>query len=322
MQRRHLLQSALAAAALGSGGARAQEFPSRALRLLNGFAPGGAVDAVSRAVAERLAPMLGQPVLVENRPGAAGMLAAEAVARATPDGYTLGMLDMGALAVNPSLQPKLPYDVTRDYAYLGLVARIPLILVVHPSLPSTTRSLVEHLRANPGRISYASAGIGSPPHLAMETFKAASGSFAVHIPYRGAAAAVQDLIAGRVQMMFFDFNTASGHVKSGALRAVAVGQAERLAQWPEVPTFAESGLVAVTATPWIGLAVAAATPRAAVQRLSTALRDTLAQAETRGRIEQMGFTPQSGDGSALEQLVRQDGAVYAKLIRDQGIKLE
>jgi tripartite-type tricarboxylate transporter receptor subunit TctC len=324
LTRRQLVNATLSAGLLPMAAPiRAQSFPQRPLRMLNGFAPGGAVDTVARLYAERLGPALGQTVVVENRPGAAGMIAAEAVARASPDGYTLALLDMGALAVNPALQPKVPYDVTKDFSFLGVVARVPLMLVVHPSMPATSSAaLVRELQGKPGRYAYASAGIGSPPHLAMEAFKKLTGSFVVHIPYRGAAPAVQDVLAGRVNMMFIDQNTAAPHLKAGSLKAVAIATERRQPGLPDVPTFGESGIVGLMATPWLGVVAQSGVPADVAQRLQHAVRDTSARPDTQARIEQLGFVPETGSPETLAKLVRDDGNAWRQLIRDMQIRLE
>jgi tripartite-type tricarboxylate transporter receptor subunit TctC len=327
MNRRPFLLRCVAAAALvtawHASPAVAQDYPIRPVRLINGFAPGGAVDALSRTVGELLAKNLAQPVVIENRPGAAGAIAAEAVARSTADGYTLGVLDVGALAVNPVLQTKLPYNPDKDFAFVGPLARVPLVLVVHPSLEAKTLpALVSKLRSAPGQLSYGSAGIGSPLHLAMEAFKKASNTFVVHIPYRGAAPAVQDVLAGRVAMMFIDYNTAIAHLRSGALVAVAAGTATRMPALPAVPTFAESGYPTVQAMPWLGLVAPAATPPNVVARAASALRTVMGGNEARSRIEQLGFVPMLGQGDDLAALVRDDGNATRILVRDLKISLD
>lgn len=327
MSRRPFLRYCAAGAALIAGWrpnlAIAQDYPSRPVRVINGFAPGGAVDALSRAFAELLAQNFAQPVVVDNRPGAAGTIAAEAVARAPADGYTLGVLDVGALAVNPVLQAKLPYSAEKDFAFIGALARVPLLLVVHPSLSVTSlASLVDTLRQAPGRFSYGSAGIGSPLHLPMEAFKKASNTFVVHIPYRGAAPAVQDVLAGRVAMMFIDYNTAIQHLRSGALVAVAAGTATRMPGLPNVPTFTESGYPTVQAMPWLGLVAPAATPPAITARATAGLRAVMAGSAARTRIEQLGFVPMTSPSDDLATLVRDDGNATRILVRDLKISLD
>jgi tripartite-type tricarboxylate transporter receptor subunit TctC len=298
-------------------------YPTKPVRLINGFAPGGAVDAVSRVIAERLATPLGQSLVVDNRPGAGGTIAAEALARSAPDGYTLGVLDMGALAVSPSLFPKLRYEVEKDFALGGLLARIPLILVVHPSMGvNSLRGLTENIRKNPGKFSYASAGIGSPLHLGMELYKRAIGGRVVHIPYRGAAPAVQDLLAGRIEMMLIDFNTAIQHIQAGSIRAIAAGTYQRLPRLPEVPTFAENGVEGVLTMPWLGLVAPSGIPGTVLSRISSNAREVMEHPETRQRIEQMGFIPLIPRQEEFQTTLRSDTQLYSRLIRELDLKME
>jgi tripartite-type tricarboxylate transporter receptor subunit TctC len=296
---------------------------SRAVRLINGFSAGGAVDTLSRAVAERLGAVLGQPVVVDNRPGASGMIAADAVARAAPDGLTVGVLDVGALAVNPALQKRLAYDAGKDFAYIGLVARIPLLLVAHPSVPATNlKELTALLRANPGTYAYATAGIGNPLHLAMEAYRQASGVEVVHVPYKGASAAVQDVLGGRVPLMFIDVNTSAQHLRAGTLKPLAIATRERNPTLPGVPTFAESGFPDFEATPWIGLLGPAALPADTKARMADALAQVMAQPDTRNKITALGFVALQDGPDAFARLAGEDRIAYAKLIRERGISLD
>jgi len=332
MHRRHLFPATLFALSLTTQGARhalAQSLsPSpntsaRVVRLINGFSAGGAVDTLSRAVAERLGTLLGQPVVVDNRPGASGMIAADAVARATPDGLTVGVLDVGALAVNPALQKRLAYDAGKDFAYIGLIARIPLLLVARPSVPAANlKELTALLRANPGTYAYASAGIGNPLHLAMEAYKQASGVEVVHVPYKGASSAVQDVLGGRVALMFIDVNTSAQHIRTGTLKPLAIATRERNPALPGVPTFAESGFPAFEATPWIGLVGPAAFPADMKARLNNALAQVMAQPDTRSRIIELGFVPLQDGPDAFARLANEDRVGYARLIRERGIALD
>lgn len=333
MHRRSLFSTALLALSLSPPGARpswaqgvspaAADGASRVVRLINGFAAGGAVDTLSRAVAERLGAQLGQQVVVDNRPGAAGMIAADAVARAASDGLTVGVLDVGALAVNPVLQKRMSYDAGKDFAYLGLVARIPLLLVAHPSVPaSNLKELTSLLRANPGNYVYASAGIGNPLHLAMEAYKQASGAEVLHVPYKGASAAVQDVLGGRVALMFIDVNTSAQHIRAGTLKPLAIGTRERNPALPNVPTFAESGLPSFEATPWIGLVGPAALPPAMKARLANALAQVMSQPETRNKITELGFVPLQDGAEAFARLADHDRIAYAKLIRERSISID
>lgn len=284
---------------------------------------GGAVDTLSRRVAEGMGALLGQPFVVDNRPGASGMIAADAVARARPDGLTVGVLDVGALAVNPVLQKRLAYDANKDFAHIGLIARIPLLLVAHPSLPAANlKELTALLRASPGTLAYASAGIGNPLHLAMEAYKQASGVDVVHVPYKGASAAVQDVIGGRVPLMFIDVNTSAQHIRAGTLKPLVIATRERNPALPGVPTFAESAYPAFEATPWIGLVGPAALTAETRSRLAHALAQVMAQPDTRSKIVELGFVPLQGGPDAFAQLAKEDRMAYAKLIRERGISLD
>ncbi|SCX72543.1 tripartite tricarboxylate transporter substrate binding protein [Variovorax sp. EL159] len=331
MHRRHLFPAALFTLSLATQGARralAQAAPpapntARTVRLINGFSPGGAVDTLSRAVAERMGTLLGQAVVVDNRPGASGMIAADVVARATPDGLTVGVLDVGALAVNPALQKRMAYDPAKDFAYIGLVARIPLLLVVHPSVQAANlKELTALLRASPGTYAYASAGIGNPLHLAMEAYKQASGVEVVHVPYKGASSAVQDVLGGRVPLMFIDVNTSAQHIRAGTLKPLAIATRERNPTLPGVPTFAESGFPAFEATPWIGLVGPAALPLDTKARLAGALAQVMTQTDTRSKIIELGFVPLQDGPDAFARLANDDRIAYAKLIRERGISLD
>ncbi|CAN7533456.1 tripartite tricarboxylate transporter substrate-binding protein [Acidovorax sp. LjRoot118] len=298
-------------------------YPTRPIRLFIGQAPGGAVDTIARLAAERLATRLGQPVVVDNRPGAGGMLAAEAIARAAPDGYSIGLLDVGPLAVNPVLQPKVSYDVTKDFRYIGTVAKIPLVMVAKPDLSSSRPAdLVAHAKANPAKLTYGSAGVGSPPHLAFETFKARSGVFITHIPYRGGAPALADVVAGHVDLTFIDTNLASQYQKSGKVKAMAVAMLERSPLMPEVPTFNESGLKGFEFAPWVGVVGPAAMPAEAATRLAAALDTVVASPEFISRLQSLGFAPFANSPASFSALVRSELQSYRTLIKERGITLE
>lgn len=300
-----------------------ERYPSRPIRLFIGQAPGGAVDTIARLAAERLATRLGQPVVVDNRPGAGGMLAAEAIARAAPDGYSIGLLDVGPLAVNPVLQPKVSYDVTKDFRYIGTVAKIPLVMVAKSDLASSRPAdLVAYAKANPAKLTYGSAGVGSPPHLAFETFKARSGVFVTHIPYRGGAPALADVVAGHVDLTFIDTNLASQYQKSGKVKAIAVATLERSPLMPDVPTFNESGLRGFEFAPWVGIVGPAAMPAEASARLAAALDAVVASPEFISRMQSLGFAPFANSPAAFSALVRSELQSYRTLIKERGITLE
>jgi tripartite-type tricarboxylate transporter receptor subunit TctC len=326
MNRRQAIQSAIGIAAVASFPAisRAQAvFPAKPMKLINGFPPGGAVDTLSRLVAERMGSGLGQAVVIENKTGAAGAIAAEAIARSGTDGYTFGMLDVGALAVNPVLQKKISYDPAKDFVYLGLVARIPLLLVVNPSIPvSNIAQLTAHLKQSAGRASYASAGVGNALHLAMETYLQSTGASATHIPYRGAAPAVQDLLGGNVQMMFIDVNTSAPYIKTGKLKAIAIATPQRNVALPDVPTFIEANIPDVKATPWVGLVAPTGLAAPNVAKLSASLDEVTQSSEFQSKVTEMGFLVQRGSPSEFETLAKRELQSYSTLIKQRGIVLE
>jgi tripartite-type tricarboxylate transporter receptor subunit TctC len=308
-----------------SGAPSAPSVPTvgKPIKIVIGQAPGGAVDTVARLVGERLSIALGAPVVVESRAGAAGMIAADAVAKAPADGLTLGLLDVGALAVNPSLQPKIAYDISKDFAYLGGVAKIPLVLVAHPSAPvSTLPELTRYSRANPGRLSYASAGVGSPLHLAFEAYKQRMGVSVVHIPYRGGAPALADVAAGHVPLVFIDTNLASQYSKSGRVKPLAIATSERSAQLPDVPTFAEAGVPSFDFAPWVGLVAPAGLDATTQARLTAAVEAVAAQAEMQQQIRALGFMPWRMNGVQFASHVREEAVSYRGLIQARGIRLD
>lgn len=314
-----------ACSALISLGARADavRYPDKPLRILIGQAAGGAVDTVARTLAEELGKVLGQSVVVENKPGAGGMLAAEAVARAPQDGYTLGLLDAGSVVVNPLLQKNIRYDVTKDFSYLGPVARIPLALVAHPSLPVTSLADLTRLaKSKPGQLSYASSGVGSPPQLTFESYKQQAGLSITHVPYRGGSPALADVVAGHIPLTVVDTNLANQYLKDGRIKVLAVATAARSALLPQTPTFAEAGYDAADFEPWVGLLAPAGTDQAIVGKLGKALHQAVGAAAFRTRMQGIGFAPMSGDAATLAALVRSDLKRYGELIRVQGIRLD
>ena len=273
--RRMLVGGMTTALAFGlAGGALAQAaYPTRPVTLVVPFPPGGGTDTGARIVAQRLAARWGQPVVVENKGGAAGQIGADAVARARPDGYTLLMGNIGTQAINPALYKKLPYDPDTAFVPITLVAELPLAMTVHPGVPATTpRELIDLARRKPGQLSYSSSGAGGAPHLAAEMFKQATGSYILHVPYRGGGPAVADLLAGHVDLSFMTVLEASGHIKAGKLRALAVTSAQRVPALPDVPTLAESALPGFNSISWIGILAPAGTPKDIVDKIATDVR--------------------------------------------------
>lgn len=309
-------------ALLAAAAAAAAEYPARPVRLVIPFAPGGTNDVIGRILAERFAERLGQPFVVDNRPGANMVVGTEIVARALPDGHTL-LVAAAGLAINPSLRRKLPYDTERDLAPVGLVVGSPYLMVIHPGVPARTLGeFVAWAKQRSGEVNYASVGAGSPPHLAAELLKIASGIAMQHVPYKGGAAVLPDLLAGRVVLFFGSISTLGPHVRAGRLRAIAVTTAKRSAALPEVPTFIESGFAGFEVNGWYGLLAPGRTPRAIIGRLNAELRRVLAEPETRARFEKIGMEPAAGSPEEFAARIRAEIAKWAKVVRAAGIPVE
>jgi len=301
----------------------AQVYPSNPIRLIVPFAAGGGNDNVARLVGKRLADGLGQPVLVDNRPGAGGVVGAELAAKSAPDGYTLFLGGVGSHAINPNLHEKLPYDPIRDFAPVALLAQAPLVLVVHPSVPA--RDIAEFLayaRAHPGRLNFASNGNGSSSQLAAVMFDSMAGVDMVHVPYKGLTPALSDLLSGQVQLMFSSVVAILPHIKAGKLRALAVTGAKRLASMPGLPTIAESGLPGYEASSWYGILAPAGTPREIVVRLNAELVKALEQPEVRNSLLAEGAEPVGGSPERFAAHILAEKERLGKLIRDAHIRLE
>ena len=323
MKGRALLAALLLVTLAGALPACAQEYPRKAIRLIVPFAPGGGNDTVARAIANSAGASLGQPVVIDNRAGAGGMLGAELAARAPPDGYTLFLGGVGSHAVNPNLHAKLPYDPVKDFAPITLIASAPSVLVVNPSLPARTLAEFTALaKASPGRINYASNGNGSSAQLAAVLYESMAGVQMVHVPYKGLAPALVDLLAGEVQAMFSSVVAIVPNIKAGRLRALAVTGKRRAALLPEVPTLDESGVPGYEAGSWYGILAPAGTPQAVVAKLHKAIVRALAQPEVRERLvsegaEVIGSTPEAFAAHITAELAR-----MGKLIRDADIRME
>jgi len=301
----------------------AQVYPSKPIRLIVPFAAGGGNDNMARLVGKRLADSLGQPVLVDNRPGAGGVVGAELAAKSAPDGYTLFLGGVGSHAINPNLHEKLPYDPIRDFAPVALLAQAPLILVVHPSVPvGNIAEFVAYARAHPGRLNFASNGNGSSSQLAAVMFDSMAGVDMVHVPYKGLAPALSDLLAGEVQLMFSSVVAILPHIKAGKLRALAVTGGKRLASMPELPTIAESGLPGYEASSWYGILAPAGTPRDIVVRLNAELAKALEQPEVRSSLLAEGAEPAGGSPERFAAHILTEKERLGKLIRDAHIRLE
>ena len=302
--------------------ATAQEHANRPYRLVVPLAPGGTNDTLGRIVADKLAERLGQQMVVDNRPGANSQIGSAIVARAVPDGRTLLIMGAGH-AINPSVHRTLPYDTERDFAPVGLVGGGPYLLVIHPSVTARTpKEFVAWVKARPGQVNYASAGVGNPTHLAAELFNMAAGTDMRHIPYKGGAAVLPDLIGGRVTAFFSSITTAQAHVQAGRLRPLAVTTAKRSPFMPESPTLAESGITGAEVNAWYGILTTGKTPRAIVNRLSTELRHVLSEPATRETILKQGITPEPNTAEEFTALIHNDIVKWAKVVREAGIKPE
>jgi tripartite-type tricarboxylate transporter receptor subunit TctC len=315
-----LLALALMAIALG---AQAQGFPNRPVTLVVPFPPGGGTDTGARIVAQKLGAKWGQTVVVENKGGAAGMIGADFVAKARPDGYTILMGNIGTQAINPSLYKKLPYDPDAAFAPISLVAELPLAMMVNPAVPAkTAKEFIALAKGRPGQLSYSSSGAGGAPHLAAEMFKEATGTFILHVPYRGGGPAIADLLAGHVQLSFMTVLEASGHIKAGKLRALAVTGARRVPAVPEVPTLAEAVLPGFDSISWIGLFAPAGTPKDIVDKISTDVRELLASDEVKGKLIELGAVPAGNTPAQFQAMIDSDRKRYAQVIRDKKISVD
>ena len=301
--------------------AHAQVFPNKPIRLVVPFPPGGPLDTVGRAIAQKLTEAWGQSVVVDNRPGAGGNIGADLVAKATPDGYTVVMGALSTHAVNPSLYPKMPYDAVKDFAPITLVAVTPNVLVVNPALPvNSVRELIAYAKAHPGKLAFGSGSNGSAGHLAGELFKADTGTDLLHVPFKGAAPAMQALLAGDIQLMFDNLASASAQVKAGKLKALAVTTARRSPLAPELPTMAESGLAGFDISTWFGLLAPAGTPADIVAKWNAEVTRILRTPEMRDRLTAMGAEAAPDTPAEFAQFISSEAAKYARIVKLSGAR--
>lgn len=325
MRRRQGLRALAGSLALAATGVGAQPavFPSRPLHLVVPFPAGGGADNLARLVMPRVARLLGQPIVIENKAGAGGNIGAEIVARAAPDGYTLLYGTNGTHAINPSLYAQLKFDPVRDFAPVSRMTEIAALLVVHPQLPvSTVAELIALARANPGRLNFASAGNGTTSHLAGEMFKVAAGVDMVHIPYRGGAAAMTDLIGGQVQLMIDVMPNAYPQAREGRVRGLAVSTARRFPGAPEIPTIAESGLAGFEASAWDGIFVPAGTPESVIERLNAAIVQALDDPELASLLRARGARPAAGSSESFSQFIADSAQRWARAVKASGAKID
>jgi tripartite-type tricarboxylate transporter receptor subunit TctC len=302
--------------------AHAQPYPSRPVRLIVGFTPGGGVDINARMLAPRLSEYLGQQVIVENRPGAGTNIANELVAKSAPDGYTL-LVNTPAIAINMSLYRNLGFDTLRDFTPVSVISESPNVLVVNAKLPAhSVKDLIAMARTSPGKLNYSSAGVGTTQHLAAELFKLRTGTFVVHIPYKGTAPSLAGLIGGEVELSFANIPSIQAHLKSGRLRALAVTAARRDPQIPDVPTMKEAGLEGVEVVVWYGVFAPAGTPREIVQKLADGIQRATRDPETSKRLLEQGAVPVGNTPEEFAKLVREEVARWAEVVKVSGARAE
>ena len=310
-------------AALASSGAAAQQYPVKPVRIVVGFTPGGGNDVISRLVASNLTTAFGRQFVVENRPGAGGMIAAELVAKSPPDGYTLFLAGVATHGINPNLQKNIPYDPIKDFDPVSLIASAPALLAVHPSLPvRTVKQFIALAKARPGQLNYASSGHGSSSQLAAELFNSMAGTKIQHVPYKGIGAASTDLLSGQVQVMFNAAAALLVHTRSGRMRALGIGSLQRIPAIPDIPTLSESGVPGYQSGSWYGFVVPAGTPRAIIDRLS---RETAAAVKSPDISSKLSAEANLVIGSSPEEFsahIKGELARIGKVIRAAGITLE
>jgi tripartite-type tricarboxylate transporter receptor subunit TctC len=298
-------------------------FPDRPIKIIVGFPAGGPLDTHGRLLADKLQSVLGQPIVIDYKAGAGGALGADFVAKSAPDGYTLMLANTGVMVINPAIYPKLPYATLKDFVPIARTAQQPLTMIVNTSLPVTSvAELVAMAKKAPGQLNYGSAGNGGSSHLVPEMFKQATGTFIVHIPYRGSAPALTDLLAGQVQMMAESIPLASQYVKQGKLRALAITGRERNAALPDVPTFAEAGIKGMEVVGFYGVMAPAGTPKDVVARLSDAFKQVLDNPELRKSMVAQGADPAYLNSEQFGAYLALQMPVWAKAVKDSGAKLD
>ena len=303
--------------------AQAQTYPTKPIRLIVPFAPGGTTDIVARIVGDKLGKELGQPVVVENRGGGGGSIGAAAVAKADPDGYTIGVSTISTHAVNAACNPKLGYDPIADFAPITNMARTPNVLTVNPKFPAQDfKQFLDYVKKNPGKLSYATSGTCSIQHMVGEQFKVSTGTFILHVPYRGAGPALNDLLGGQVDMMFDNLPSSMSHIQANKLRPLAIAWPQRLESLPNVPTFAELGLKQVNDPAWYGLVAPAKTPEDIIKKINAATAKVLQMPEVKERLKTSGAEPAANSPAEHAAEIRHELEKARNLIKKQGIKLE
>lgn len=323
---RHTLWRSLAALLLATAStlAAAQSpWPQKPVTIIVPFVPGGGTDLGARLMAQKLSTRWGQSVVVDNRGGAGGVVGADAVARARPDGYTLLVGNLGTQSINPVLYKKLPYDPDKAFAPVSLIAELPFFVLARPTLPAANvRELIALAKKEPGKVSFGSSGNGGAPHLSAEVFAAMSQTQLMHVPYKGGGAVMTDLIAGHVDLLFASVLESIGHVKSGKLKALAVTTTTRSDTLPEVPTVAESGLPGYESGSWLALLAPSGTPRDIVDKIAVDMKAVLADESTRQALIQQGAIPRSSTPAQLQNLIDNDRKRYERIVREKNISID
>jgi tripartite-type tricarboxylate transporter receptor subunit TctC len=320
ISRRRLLIAALALGAAAA--AHADTWPSKPIRWVVAYPAGGGSDFLARQLAPQLGKQLGQSIVIDNRPGAAGIIGTDNAAKSAPDGYTIVTGDNGAMVFHSAMYKKLPYD-PKDLVPVGFMARFPLILAVNPSSGFTSaKQLLDEVRKNPAKYTYASPGIGSPHHLAMELLKERTRSFIVHVPYRGTALAIQDVMSGQIPMMVLDTAAGLPQIRAGKVKALAVMSPKRIPSLPDVPTLDEIGVKGFDVTAWQGLFVPKGTPPDIVSRLSVEMNKAITTPDIKARLEDFGLEVTPSDGPALNAFLQKENAFWHRLIKERGLSAE
>src|SRR5256885_4304386 len=301
--------------------AAAQTYPAKPVTFVVPFPPGGGTDISARTVAAKLTEQWKQSVVVENRGGAAGIVGADAVAKARPDGYTLLIVNVGVTSINPALYPKLPYDPDKAFVPISLLCELPFVLMASPKFaPNSVKELVAYAKANPDKVTFASSGQGGSPHLTAEIFQGATGIRMTHVPYKGGGPAMTDLMAGHVDLLFASVLEGSGHIKSGKLKGLAVSHARRSPALPDIPTLAEAGVKGAESGSWIALLAPAGTPSAVIQKISMDIKEAVGAADVREKLIAQGAVPQASTPAELQARIDADLGRYGRIIREKGLK--